>query len=1164
MDAKKISEVESLMMTIINAGGEAGGAGMKAAEAELKIRLKPRASGMILIHLLEHSENEGCRQMAGVLLRPKLVPTFNRLDSASQTAIKTMLLNRLAAEPSRNVRKSIIMCIATLCKALLPGGGWPEVLVLFQQAITHPAEEVRELSMLLLLELAESLGTRIAKFSEGFKPAVMSCLGDASSKVRLAALRAVGALLVVLEKKKYQRMYSDVLGPLMGALQHALGLHSSEEVADDEETATAILDVIDDLVRARSPIVTSPGTEVALFTAMITVMRAKYLELSTRAAAAMVLQTMLRRGKWLVANNLLEPLFPVLMDLAAEWDAEEAVRESQLAIEAGIDEDEDAEETVSALACRCFDILARSVPPRVFLPLLSQYTLQAAQSGEWLYRRAALVVLGVSAEGASRHMQDAIEQVMEIPLRLSEDPHEHVRAAACFALAFFSEHLQPRISRYHARIFPAVLRVLSDANASVVMRGLWVIETFSDLLPRATMVEYLQPVMDTLSALLTRPGLPVSVQCNVIACISNIALVTESSFLPYFASVAGALSSLLTRTDDEGAVLKARAMSCLGMIAVAVGFENFGPYFQPCIAAAVGCFQGEHDFDIAQREAAFEMLSAFAQVAGEHPDFVALVPTLLPLCMDTIRTSEGISVSRTTLGEGDGGMSSALSGVLAEDEAVEEEEEDDEDADPDGQRLNLQVHSSFIELKASAVLCLCRVMAHCPPNVLVPFLSDAVDVIEMMISFFAPEVRNQALSGLQLLIKGLARQAPPTSAGLGAVPEIPEIWRDTYNTFMTVTLSQIQYDEDPEVVGICLNNISSWCETLGVAAVTSHLSAIVKAILTVLTGKAQFQQDFDGEDEYEDVDDDDEEEGEEGHGDDHAGDQNDAGTDADAPGSTTLLRDDVGDQAHINVLDESIDTLTAVAKVSQRAFVEHLPSVLQALRTYMTPGAGPAFDRQISIGAAADLSHALGPEFNSVAEFVLQTLLPVATDPSKEVQRNWIYCVGLVASHGASVPGIQALIPSILDILLRFVNTPRTCDESNAVVDNALSAVCRIWKAIGPTFPADTVIPALANALPIRFDWSEQGSLQQCFIPLLLNRHPAVWALLPKVLNALAVALVPANAMQLKAADLAELQNGLKSLVAMVRASPDLQGSWETAVASLASEVQFALTSSLA
>ena len=137
---------------------------IKQAEDALKPVLKKSACVTALMSQLSGSGSPAVRQIAAVILRKKIVKLWKKIKKSGQAKVKVALLERLANEPDRAVRKSVAALASALAKVLVPSNKWPELLAFISQcAGAAESPQHRELAHLLLLQLSETVAAAMSR-----------------------------------------------------------------------------------------------------------------------------------------------------------------------------------------------------------------------------------------------------------------------------------------------------------------------------------------------------------------------------------------------------------------------------------------------------------------------------------------------------------------------------------------------------------------------------------------------------------------------------------------------------------------------------------------------------------------------------------------------------------------------------------------------------------------------------------------------------------------------------------------------------------------------------------------------------------------------------------------------------------------------------------------
>ena len=369
------------------AGVSLDDASRRASESELSRLLGPPSCGGALLALVRGSSHVGVRQLAGVLLRKKLVSYWGRLPPVEQAAVQAALIAALSVEPERLVRKALVAAIASLARVTLPGGGWPELLGVLVGCPASPQAAVRELGLLLLRELAESLRGRLVEHAAALRPVWAAGLADSELAVRLAAMRGLALFLTHLEDERPSaaKSFAALVPPLLQATAAALA-------GGEEGAAEGALEALSELIESDARVLRSYTGALAAF--LCGVLGAGALGAPARACAGGALVELVsRRPKAFAAGGFFaSSLLPAALAALLEFDPEEDAAAEREAYEAGV-EGLDAPEAAGSqpwnVAAHCIDCAACALPPRVVYPALSAAVAGLIREVSWEGARQA-------------------------------------------------------------------------------------------------------------------------------------------------------------------------------------------------------------------------------------------------------------------------------------------------------------------------------------------------------------------------------------------------------------------------------------------------------------------------------------------------------------------------------------------------------------------------------------------------------------------------------------------------------------------------------------------------------------------------------------------------------------------------------------------------------
>jgi hypothetical protein len=570
------------------------------------------------------------------LLRKRISGHFPNLPAEYKSKVQSDLLQLLASETARTVRNGAIGVTSTVCKLQAPVDDapadyvpWPELFQFIAAASQDASAEARELAFLLLMEMVDTIGTflspQFSQMAHLFNASITNPQED--TKVKNAAVKALGGLMSFLSDDPEVELFCNLIPSL---LQYSLECQQR----NDEDTVGIILDVLYDLAYSPCPAVSQHLPSIIGF--CLGCMRDQNLEMTVRDSAALVVATMSEskpktfgKNKELLLGTL-ETIFNLIENsedtgAGALFQSNPAWREEDEG-DAYDPEDDDAA-TDTSMAQGTLDMLACEIPKKyIFEPVVkmcvSRFSSQNANQ-----RKAGIACLGVIAEGCAEPLREHLADIMPIVLQAAQDPSAPVRECACFALGQLSEHCQPEILSYSDQVLPIAFALLDDTTVAVQATSCYVLEMFCERLAPDDVRPLLDPLVRKLAQMLETTTKR-SVQEMSVAALAATAVAAEEDFAPYVEGVANLMSKMMFITDEKLFSLRGRALECMGHMAIAVGKENFRPYFSQTMQCAC---EGLTFDNTELHEFAYAVFANLAKVmeAEFSPCLDELVPHLL-------------------------------------------------------------------------------------------------------------------------------------------------------------------------------------------------------------------------------------------------------------------------------------------------------------------------------------------------------------------------------------------------------------------------------------------------------------------------------------------------------------------------------------------------------
>lgn len=238
--------------------------------------------------------------------------------------------------------------------------------------------------------------------------------------------------------------------------------------------------------------------------------------------------------------------------------------------------DEDSE-SISLAAERSLDRLALSLGGDSVLPYAVRFIPQMFEGGNWKMQHAALMAISVISEGCHDEMIPELKSFLDLVIPMLSSHHPRVQWAACNAIGQMSTDFCNDIQNNYANdILPNVIPVLASPSPRVQAHAAASLVNFCEEASPEVLQPFLPALMDALCRLMK--GDRIYVQEQTFSTIAAIANAIEEAFGDHYQQVMPYLFDVLERTgpEPEFRLLKAKAMECTTLIALAVKKERMG------------------------------------------------------------------------------------------------------------------------------------------------------------------------------------------------------------------------------------------------------------------------------------------------------------------------------------------------------------------------------------------------------------------------------------------------------------------------------------------------------------------------------------------------------------------------------------------------------------
>lgn len=505
---------------------------------------------------------------------------------------------------------------------------WPDLLNGLYQASQSPDPALRE-SAFRIFETTPGIIEKqheeviTAVFQKGIK--------DEDMGVRIATMTAFSSFFQSLTKKsqvKYYGLVPDILGVLVPL----------KEARESEMLTKALMAVIE-LAEVASK--AFKGVFGPLVTITVEMIADKELDDQARQNALELMATfadynpkMCKQDKNYI-DSMVTQCLSMMTDVGADdpdaedWNAQEDI-------------DFDESDSNHVAGEQTMDRLANKIGGKDLLPPTFTWLPRMLQSGSWNDKHAALMCISAISEGCAEIMENELDQVLSLLMPTLSDVHPRVRWAACNALGQMSTDFKGTMqTKYHSVVLPALIETLAAPEPRVQSHAAAALVNFCEEAEKEILEPYLDRLLTNLMQLLRNDKR--FVQEQALSTIATVADSAESTFGKWYPELMPALFSVLQEPNDrDKRLLRAKAMECATLIALAVGKERMQKDALDLVQLLANVQAGIVDDDDPQESYLLHCWGRMCRVLGQ--DFVPYLETVMPPLMKLAQAKADIQL----------------------------------------------------------------------------------------------------------------------------------------------------------------------------------------------------------------------------------------------------------------------------------------------------------------------------------------------------------------------------------------------------------------------------------------------------------------------------------------------------------------------------------------
>jgi hypothetical protein len=560
---------------------------------------------VLLIQIATGHEDPNLRQLAAVEARSLVQKHWLKVAADQKPQVREQLLRSTMGESSSLVRHSVARIISAVAKIDLNDGEWPDLPNLLLRAGESSNHEERAVAIYILFTILETLGEGFEeKFQDLFNLFSKTIRDPENAEVRINTLLALSKLAMVLDSEENEapvKAFQELVPSMVAVLKDAIDQNEEDRVMQAFEVFQTLL-----------------GCDPALLTVHLKDLVIFMNELSANTEAdddtrtqaiSFLMQCVQYRKLKIQGMRLGEQLTRTALHIVTELD----------------DSPVDDDITPPRSALGLLDMLAQSLPPsQVVVPLL-QTLGQYFNNSDPNYRRAGIMALGMTVEGAPDFISTQMQEIFPMVLQLLADPEPKVRQASLHAVARLADDLAEDLSAEHERLMPLLFKNLASAmqeykgeedgpTMDIMKAGISAIDAVVDGLDEKDVAPYQAELVPILHKLFKHPDF--KIKSLAAGALGSLASSAGDSFLSFFDESMHLLQEFATVKDSEEELdLRASVTDAMGEMAAAAGPERYQPYVEPLMRATEEALHLGHS---RLKESTYIFWGAMAKVYSEH------------------------------------------------------------------------------------------------------------------------------------------------------------------------------------------------------------------------------------------------------------------------------------------------------------------------------------------------------------------------------------------------------------------------------------------------------------------------------------------------------------------------------------------------------------------
>ena len=675
---------------------------------------------------------------------------------------------------------------------------------------------------------------------------------------------------------------------------------------------------------------------------------------------------------------------------------------------------------------QCMDRLANKLGGGAILPPTFQWLPRMMTSTAWRDRHAALMAISAISEGCRDLMVGELDKVLDLVVPALRDSHPRVRWAGCNALGQMSTDFSGTMqTKYHNIVLTNIIPVLDAPEPRIQSHAAAALVNFCEEAEKSTLEPYLDDLLSRLLHLLQSQKR--YVQEQALSTIATIADSAETAFGKYYDTLMPLLFNVLREEQSkEYRLLRAKAMECATLIALAVGKQRMGSDAVTLVQILGAIQQNIQDADDPQSQYLLHCWGRMCRVLGS--DFIPYLAGVMPPLMELASAKADIQ-------------------LLDDDDQIAkvQQEEGWEMVPLKGKVIGIK--TSILEDKHMAIE-LIVIYAQQLEGAFEPYVFNIMEKVSLpgLAFFFHDPVRVASAKSVPVLLNSVKKAHGETSSQLG------ELWKVVVDKVLEVLSAEPAIDTLAEMYQCFYESV----EVVGKNCLTQgHMGAFIESVKSTLEdyqkrveNRAEEQREVEeGEEENEDI--------------------------------LFAIEDD---QTLLSDMNKAFHT---IFKNQETSFLPSWSRLLPYYDAFAT--SADSTQRQWALCIYDDVLEFCGDQSWSYQGHIRQPLVAGMRDEIPANRQAACYGVGIAAQKGGA--NWSSFVAEHLATLFQVCQLPRAREEDHVfATENACASIAKILQANSSKIPnVQQVVQAWLNTLPLVND-EEAAPYAYMFLAQLIDQ----------------------------------------------------------------------------